>query len=44
MLAMFKNVLFPCYNHLAGTRVIIKVLGYQLRWLAGGYDLGIGHI
>ena len=25
----------------AGT--MIKVLGYQHRWLAGGYDLEIGH-
>ena len=24
-------------------RVIIKVLGHQHRWLAGGYDLEIGH-
>ena len=23
--------------------VIIKVSGYQHRWLAGGYDLEIGH-
>ena len=53
MLATSKNVLFPGYNHLlttgtddpshAGTRVVIKVLGHQYRWLAGGYDLQIGH-
>ena len=24
-------------------RVIIKVKGHQYRWLAGGYDLEIGH-
>ena len=24
-------------------RVIIKVKGHQHRWLAGGYDLEIGH-
>ena len=29
--------------HLAGTRVIIKVKGHQHLWLAGGYDLAIGH-
>ena len=48
------NVLFPGHNHLlttsvddpslAGARVIIKVLGYQHRWLAGGYDLEIGQL
>ena len=27
----------------AGTRVIIKVSGHQHQWLAGGYDLEIGH-
>ena len=53
MLATSKNVLFPGYNHLlttstddpslAGTRAIIKVLGHQYRWLAGGYDLEILH-
>ena len=25
-------------------RVIVKVKGYEKRWLAGGYDLEIGHI
>ena len=29
---------------LAGARAIIKVLGHQYQWLAGGYDLEIGHI
>ena len=53
MLATSKNVLFPGHNHqlttdtddpsLAGTRAIIKESGHQYRWLAGGYDLGIGH-
>ena len=53
MLATSKNVLFPGHNHLptndtddpslAGARAIIKVSGYQYRWLAGGYDLEIGH-
>ena len=53
MLATSENVLFPGYNHLlttgaddaslAGDRVIIKVSGYQYRWLAGGYDLEIEH-
>ena len=28
---------------LAGARAIIKVSGHQHRWLAGGYDLEIGH-
>ena len=53
MLATSKNVLFPGHNHLlttgtdepslAAARVIIKVLGHQYRWLAGGYDLEKGH-
>ena len=55
MLSTSKNVLFPGHNHLltpgaddpaltlAVTQVIIKVLGHQHRWLAGGYDLEIGH-
>ena len=53
MLSISKNVLFSGHNHLlttgaddpsslAGTRVITKVLHYQYRWLAGGYDLEIG--
>ena len=36
MLSTSKNVL-------AGARAIIKVKGHQHRWLAGGYDLEIGH-
>ena len=28
---------------LAGARVIIKVSGHQFWWIAGGYDLEIGH-
>ena len=28
----------------AGTRVIIKVSGHQHWWLAGGYDLEVGHL
>ena len=45
MLSTSKNVLFPGHTHLltAGARVIIKVKGHQHRWLAGGYDLEIGH-
>ena len=53
MLTTSKNVLFPGHNHLlttstddpslAGAQVIIKVSGHQYRWLAGGYDLEIGH-
>ena len=26
-----------------GGRVVIKVLGHEHPWLAGGYDLEIGH-
>ena len=37
MLATSKIVLF------SGARVIIKVLGHKYQWLAGGYDLEIGH-
>ena len=33
-----KNVLLP-----GGARAIIKVSGHQYQWLAGGYDLEIGH-
>ena len=29
---------------LAGTLAIIKVLDHQHQWLAGGYDLAIGHL
>ena len=48
-----KNVLFQGHNHLlttstddpslSGVQVIIKVLGHQYCWLAGGYDLEIWH-
>ena len=51
MLSTSKNVLFSGYNHLlttnaddpAGTRVMLKVFDHQYQWLAGGYDLEIGH-
>ena len=53
MLANSKNVLFPGHNNLlatgtddpslAGARAIMKVSGHQYQWLAGGYDLEIGH-
>ena len=53
MLPNSKNVLFPGHNHLlitgtndpslAGARAIIEVRGHQYQWLAGGYDLEIGH-
>ena len=38
-----KNVPFPSHNHLADARAIIKVKGHPHQWLAGGYDLEIGH-
>ena len=53
MLATSNNALYPGHNHLlttgtddpslAGAQVIISVSGDQYRWLAGGYDLEIGH-
>ena len=51
MLATSKNILFSGHNHLltagaddqAPVRVIIKVSGHQHLWLAGGYELEIGH-
>ena len=53
MLATAKNVLFPGHNHLltTGTDDLTfwlspecqQVKGYQYRWLAGVYDLEIGH-
>ena len=54
VLATSKNVLFPGHNHLLATstddpslldgiQAIIKVSGYQHQWLAGGYNLEIGH-
>ena len=53
MLATSKTVLFPVHNQLLtngtddpllmSTRALIKVSGHQYWWLAGGYDLEIGH-
>ena len=55
MLATSKNVLFPGHYHLlttgaddptlnlTGAQAIIKILIHQHQWLAGGYDLAIGH-
>ena len=47
MLATSKNVLFPGHNHLLTTGIddltLIKVKGHPYRWLAGGYDVEIGH-
>ena len=53
MLATSKNVLFPSHSHLLttstgdpslpGTQAIIKVSRHQYLWLAGGYNLEIGH-
>ena len=53
MLATSKNVLFPGHNHLlitdtdnpslTGARAVTKVSGHQHWWLAGGFDLEIGH-
>ena len=54
MLATFKTVLFLGHNYqhwwpftliitLAGALAIIKVSSHQYQWLAGGYDLEIGH-
>ena len=53
MLATSKNVLFPGHSHLlttgtddpslAGAQQIIKASGHQYLWVAGGYDLEIGH-
>ena len=47
MLSTSKNVLFAGHNHLltigADARVVIKVSGHQHQWLAGSYDLEIGH-
>ena len=53
MLTTYKNVLLLGHNHLlitgtddpslAGAQPINKVLGHQYGWLAGGYDLEIGH-
>ena len=53
MQATSKNVLFPGPNHLLTTgtdnltlsllRELQWVKGCQYHWLAGGYDLEIGH-
>ena len=53
MLATSKNVLFPDHSHmlttgtddpsLTGALAINKVNVHQYWWLAGGYDLEIGH-
>ena len=54
MLTQSKNVLFSGQNHLlttgtdntshAGAQAMIKVSVHQYWWLAGGYDLEIGHL
>ena len=53
MLVTSENILFPGHSHLlttctddpslVGTLATIKVSGHQYWWLAGGYDLEIGH-
>ena len=53
MLATSTNFIFSGHNlllttgtddpSLAGVSVIIKVSGHQYQWLAGGYDLEVGH-
>ena len=51
MLVSPKNDLFPGHNHLLTTgtddptcwHLGDKMSGDQYRWLAGGYDLEIGH-
>ena len=45
MLAMSKNVLFLGHNHLLTTGADDPILtsAPECRWLAGGYDLEIGH-
>ena len=53
MIATSKNVLFPGHNLLLTTGTDNPtlwhsperqlVMGHQQRWLAGGYDLEIGH-
>ena len=53
MLATSKSVLFPDHNHLQTTGADNPILwlslkcqrvkGHQYQWLAGGYDLEIGH-
>ena len=50
MLSTSKNVLAPGHNHLLTTGADDLMLwlsperqGHQPRWLAGGYDLELGH-
>ena len=44
MLATSKNVQFPGHNLLTtSVWLIAKVSGHQYQWLAGGYDLEVGH-
>ena len=53
MLATSKNVQFPGHNHLLTTGTDDptlclspehqQVMGHQYWWLAGGYDLELGH-
>ena len=43
MIAISKNVLFPGHNHLLTTSTDDLTLGLSYWWLAGGYDLEIGH-
>ena len=45
ILATSKNVLFPSHNHLltTGADDVTPRLSPQCQWLAGGYDLDIGH-
>ena len=53
MLTTSKNALFPGHSQLlttgtddpslSGAQGMIKVSGHQYRWLAGSYDLDIGH-
>ena len=53
MLSTSKSVRFPGHNHLLTTGADDPTLwlspehqqgkGHQYRWLAGGYDLEIGH-
>ena len=46
MLATSTNVPFPGHNRLlttTGAQAIMKLSSHQYRYLAGGYDLEIGH-
>ena len=54
ILSISKNVLFPGHNHLLTSGIDDPILwlsyerqrvkGQQHRWLAGGYELEIGHL